>query len=274
MDPAGTRLKKLRLEKGISLEEIQKKTRIHSNILRAIEGDAITNLSPVYLKSFLKIYCKFLDVDYREYLSDYKVGETIETQKREFVSPPRKQAPQRQPSSSFMQSPAVKTKRLLALNSRSVKSLLVSVAALFLLLGLFRLGKMIFSRHKNKTVLPQQQAKQVPQRKAAVPAPKAQPAQRSAVKPAAQSVSEIRLGIRANDNCWVALKVDGRIVFQRVLAKGRFESWKAKDKMELSLGNAAAVELEVNGQLFSNLGRKGQPIKNILITREGINIPR
>ena len=66
MEPTkGTRLKKLRLEKGISLEEIQKKTKIHPNILRAIEGDAITDLSPIYLKSFLKIYCKFLGVDSR-----------------------------------------------------------------------------------------------------------------------------------------------------------------------------------------------------------------
>ena len=41
----------------------------------------------------------------------------------------------------------------------------------------------------------------------------------------------------------VTLKVDGKIFFQGVLIRGRSESWKAKEKMELSLSNAGAVEL-------------------------------
>jgi hypothetical protein len=57
------------------------------------------------------------------------------------------------------------------------------------------------------------------------------------------------------------------------LKKGRFENWYAKDKIELSLGNAAAVDLEVNGRPISNLGRKGQALKNIVITKEGLMIP-
>lgn len=259
MDQAGTRLKKLRLEKGISLEEIQKKTRIHPNILRAIEGDAITNLSPVYLKSFLKIYCKFLGVDYHHYLSDYKMVEStpLPAAQRELA-----QKQQQQAAPSFIKAASLKVKSLRP-NKTFNRIVIVSAAALFLLLGLFKAGKIIFSGRK--TPAPVQSAKAEPPRK---PAQKAKPAV------SAQSASEIKLGIKANDNCWVALKVDGRIVFQRVLAKGRFESWKAKDKMELSLGNAGAVELEVNGKVFSNLGRKGQALKNIVITREGMNIAR
>jgi hypothetical protein len=70
------------------------------------------------------------------------------------------------------------------------------------------------------------------------------------------------------------LKSDGKVVFQGVLKKGRFESWQANTKMELSLGNAGVVELEVNGKLISNLGRRGQALKNILITKEGLAIKR
>jgi cytoskeletal protein RodZ len=43
IETAGARLKQLRLEKGISLEEVQKKTRIHLNVLRAIEGDSLSD---------------------------------------------------------------------------------------------------------------------------------------------------------------------------------------------------------------------------------------
>lgn len=239
----GNRLKKIRLEKGISLEEIQKKTKIHPNILRAIEGDGISGLSPIYLKSFLKIYCKFLGLDYREYIGDYEQArEEEQAAKQPAVV---KESPRRLKISSLRP------------NKKITKVSLIALAAFFLLFGLFKAGKAVFSKRSS----------------ARVPAVAEKMGDKKP-KPAASLSSGIRLGIRARDNCWVTLKVDGRIVFQRVLTKGRFESWKAKDKMELSLGNAGAVELEVNGQVFSNLGRKGQALKNIVITRQGMEIPR
>ncbi|MBI3991561.1 MAG: helix-turn-helix domain-containing protein, partial [Candidatus Omnitrophica bacterium] len=72
MESTGTKLKNLRLQKGLSLEDVHKKTKIHLNILKAIEEDSLVNFSPVYIKGFLKIYCKSLGVDPRDCISDYK----------------------------------------------------------------------------------------------------------------------------------------------------------------------------------------------------------
>jgi hypothetical protein len=73
----------------------------------------------------------------------------------------------------------------------------------------------------------------------------------------------------------VQLKVDGKLVFYKTLERGRSKSWQAKQKMELSLGNAGGVEMEVNAQHIKNLGKRGQPIRNIVITeKEGLKIPR
>ena len=69
MAHSGAELKKIRLEKGIRLEEIHKKTKIHINILKAIEGDSLTDLNPVYLRGFIKIYCNFLGLDPKDYYS-------------------------------------------------------------------------------------------------------------------------------------------------------------------------------------------------------------
>ena len=66
IEPIGEKLKKIRQTKGLSLEEVHKKTKIHINILKAIEGESLTNLSPIYLKGFLKIYCNFLGLDPKE----------------------------------------------------------------------------------------------------------------------------------------------------------------------------------------------------------------
>ena len=40
-DSAGEKIKSARLQKGLSLEEVHKKTKIHLNILKAIEEDSL-----------------------------------------------------------------------------------------------------------------------------------------------------------------------------------------------------------------------------------------
>jgi len=78
----GVRLKQIRLARGVSLEEVHKKTRIHMSILRSIEGDSVSNLNSVYLKGFLKLYCKFLNVNPGEYIEQYR-----EVQKSVVIKP-------------------------------------------------------------------------------------------------------------------------------------------------------------------------------------------
>lgn len=279
MEPAGERLKKIRLEKGVSLEEVQKKTRVSLKILKALEGDSLTDLNPIYLKGFLKIYCKFLGLDPKDYIPDYKETPSVvkDVGAGEYVL----QKPEK--AASFFKTASLKLSSFRP--SKKVKSVLISVLIIiFSSVVLFNLGKIISSKRKVQVIKEKRTsgvsaAKKTEAKKAqrieeiksiAVPE-KPKPTKTA---PQKESSSGIRLIIRAKDNCWVSLKADGRLLFQRVLEKGRFESWQAKERMELSLGNAGAVELEVNGQLFSNLGRRGQAQKNIVITREGLNITR
>jgi len=87
--------------------------------------------------------------------------------------------------------------------------------------------------------------------------------------------SGISLGLRFKEDCWVAIKVDGRTDFHRVLRKGTHETWRAKEKIEFSLGNAGAVEVEINNSPGRTLGRRGEIIRNIIFTRdEGLIIKR
>jgi hypothetical protein len=66
------------------------------------------------------------------------------------------------------------------------------------------------------------------------------------------------------------VRVDGKVAFQNILKKSRAESWQAKERIVLSVANAGVVDLEVNGKLISNLGRRGQALKNITVTKEGL----
>ena len=92
------------------------------------------------------------------------------------------------------------------------------------------------------------------------------------VKVAAKKSSPIKLAIRAQENCWIQLHCDGKKIFEGILKKGMKESWNAKEKMKLSLGNAGGVEIELNDRILSPVGRKGQVVKDIIITSEGISI--
>ncbi|MCX5695578.1 MAG: DUF4115 domain-containing protein [Candidatus Omnitrophica bacterium] len=267
-ESVGERLKKIRLNKGLSLEEVNKKTRIHPNILKAIEGDGLTNLSPIYLKGFLKIYCKFLGVDPKECIPDYKDG--LHSSLNVAVPKPSDDRPLKVPS--FLENASLKINSLRP--NKKLKGIIISILAVIVFgIILLKLGEFISSRPKISPAVAHIQKEKAQSRlKEKSPVAKQQVTEARIPKEAS---SGITLVISAKENCLVLVKVDGRVVLHRVLEKGRSDSWKAKEKIELSLGSAAAVELIVNGQRFTNLGRRGEQLKNIIITeKDGLRIPR
>lgn len=274
MESSGARLKKIRLEKGLSLEEVYKKTKIHLNILKAIEEDNPVNLSPIYIRGFLKIYCKFLGVNPADFISGYKEPQIAETSTTT--------GSVKEQSVSFLKTATVKLGSFRP--SKKIKAVFTIIAVLIVFgIGLFRLGKFLSVKHhslQGMAKLPaftpdisKQKKTQASQAQKASAVTAKQKPKGGKVVDVKTTSSGIRLGILAREDCWVTLKADGRIVFHSNLKKGKSESWQAKDKMELSLNNAGAVDLIVNGERISPLGKKGQARKNILITKEGLSVP-
>lgn len=259
MEPsAGERLKQLRLGRGITLEEVSKKTKIHVSVLKALEEGAVANFNPVYLKGFLKIYCGFLGVDPRDYLGQEKQAQPVQ---RALAGTSQKQG-----LGSWLAriDPGVAAK--------------IARAAVFLVCAwlLFIAGKAVsakvaFSWQRAKENRAHDVSRQKAQVAAAAPSGKTA-ALPQAAKPA--SVSSVKLTVHVKENCWLQVKSDGKVVFQRVLMKGRSETWQAKERIELAVGNAGAVELHANDRFIPTIGKKGQSLKNIVITKEGLSIGR
>jgi len=261
LESVGARLKKIRLERGLSLEEAHKQTKIHLKILKAIEEDDLINLSPIYVKGFLKIYCKFLEVDPRQFIPDYKETRVVVQLKSE--------NPDKGPS--FLKNASLKLGNWRPRIKINPKVVVIIVALFVSIFVLYSLGKFISSKvaeHSRKAKIQLALSAQT----AVTAQKKSQTTAQAARQKSTSVVTEIRLGIRARENCYINLKADGRAIFQGVLKKGRFESWQAKDKFDLSLGNAGVVDLEINGKLISNLGKRGKALKNISITKEGLSI--
>ena len=71
MRKAGEYLKNIREEKGYSVEQVSKGTKISTSVIRAIEGGRTDNVEPIYLKGFLKLYCRFLGIAWADFLKEH-----------------------------------------------------------------------------------------------------------------------------------------------------------------------------------------------------------
>lgn len=259
IETAGARLKKIRQEKGLSLEDIQKKTKIHLNVLRAIEGDSISDLSPIYLKGFIKIYCGSLGLDPKDYIGPG--SQPARPVLNATVGRPIGERIEKKPS--FIKDASLKLSAMTpAFNLKKIGIYMVS-AVIVIFLGV-NLIKFILAHKKS----PLEKTKIL---MVAASTPKSVTPQNKIYKDLAQGVT---VGIFARNKSWVSAKADGKTIFHGVLTRGRSQTWHAKEKIELSLGDAGAIELQVNDQRFPNLGRHGKPLKNILINKEGLKISR
>jgi cytoskeletal protein RodZ len=87
MRTAGEILKKTRLEKGISLEEVASKTKIRPKILASLEeNDFQKTDQAAFTKGFLKTYAQFLDLNSEEILAIFR-RDFDKKEKRKVVLP-------------------------------------------------------------------------------------------------------------------------------------------------------------------------------------------
>ncbi|MCX5669205.1 MAG: DUF4115 domain-containing protein [Candidatus Omnitrophica bacterium] len=257
IETAGSRLKKIRQERGLGLEDVQKKTKVHLNVLRAIEGDSISNLSPIYLKGFIKIYCSYLGLEAKDFIGPSEqrqipalnatVGRPIGTRMEK--------------KASFIKDASIKLSTITPLINLKKIIIFAAIVVMFIFLGI-NLIRFIYARPKSRL------------ERVKISMPASAPKVHAGQTKINNLTGGFTLGIFARGKSWISVKVDGKVLFHGVLARGRTETWQAREKVELSLGDAGAVELQVNDQRFTNLGRHGQSLKNIVINKEGLKISR
>jgi cytoskeleton protein RodZ len=59
---------------------------------------------------------------------------------------------------------------------------------------------------------------------------------------------------------WLLIVADGQTVFQGFMESGRVQRWEARIALRLRIGNAGAVALAVNGSRLGTLGRLGEVV--------------
>ena len=261
MESIGARLKQARQDKGVSLEQAQKDTRIHNRILAALEEgrpqEAVSGR--VYIKSFIRKYADYLGLDGASLAEEYKGAPTIRR------GSPRERILIAAEKGSSFKFPA---KKIIA----AVVLIVVIFAGIKLVIFA---GSKIHPHTKNFGVGVKKAESPKAKPKAVVKETPKEVPQQPAVTPAAVAVPKgenISLKIKAKSDVYLKIKTDGSVIYDGILKKGSAETWEAKDSLDISTSRAEAIAAELNG---TTLGAFGKGVtKGILITRDGIKLPK
>lgn len=93
----------------------------------------------------------------------------------------------------------------------------------------------------------------------AAPGPAATPGTTSTAPPAPPlQTSPLNVAVAASGYTWVRAVADGATVFEGFMNGGDKQTWQAKRSLTVRVGNAAALNLAVNGRPMGALGNPGQ----------------
>ncbi len=254
MADIGIQLQKARERLGYDYDYIYQETKIHPRVLKALEEEDFDYFkSPIYIKSFLQKYARFLGLDSSEALAD------LESVFLRFDKKEQRRIPVTSPS---LLSPLDKVFFLFKI---LFYFLLVVFSIYFVFTGV---NKVVSLFLPDKTSILEQSG--IPKEEVNLPQQLQQEIALKKVLPE-KAVQPLELMIEIQGDCWIRLRSDGEKIFEGVLKKGRREAWKADKEFELWVGNASALKLFLNGAPLGPVGRG--VVKSIKITSQGLRLP-
>ena len=261
MSAIGNTLKEARNKKAVTLEDVHAKTKIHPRVLQLLEDEKFDKLSsPLFVRSFLKAYSEFLEINPQELLQTYEKEGQTEPDQVLFI---KSTAPRANIYSGF-------DKKLLVIPGTLAAALLV----LFLLVGLFKaVGGWI---SKAKTPISAHKTAVSNASRPIVSSPKIISSEwlyhvSQGDFPKLDEKTPLQLKIHAENDVWLRITCDGKVLFESILKKGTTESWEAEKKIELWTGNASNMQLSINGTALKPSTNKSA-VKKMRVIHTGIKI--
>ena len=251
----GEELRRERLVREISLEEISSATKISMRLLTALEASDVDRLpAPTFTRGFIRAYSAHLGLDPDEkvnaYLADLAGG-----------APDAPSAKRARPRSRFWR------------GRRSTAGTIVGgVTGLLLLLG------WIATVRRQPATLPERSApaaapvafKNVSvasEPGPLVPAPEtaANATNEAGTAERNDSAGVVSLVLDFDGDSWTKLEADGETIFSGVLRRGESKRFEARHGFRLTLGNAGAVRVTVDGRSLERLGAAGEVVRDLAL---------
>jgi len=267
--------KNIRQSKGLTLDDIARRTRIRTGFLEAIEeGNYHLLPEKYYAETFIKVYADTLGVDSAPFLARYRqhLEQTGATTQKE----PQKEI-KSEPGKHFAR-PSL-TKKHYRLAGWAIFLAAVMAIIVFILYPretVVEVSAPPLSAVKPPDVSEQQQpATEVPSKSEAVEKPGASQ-EKTEVKKQTESKKETTptgigeeskkytLGIEAKELTWLRIKEDKQEPRQYLLQPGEKLSRQAADRFEIDIGNAGGVQLSFQGKSLGAPGKSGEVVHLVL----------
>jgi cytoskeleton protein RodZ len=262
----GEALRRARLEQGLDLCTLAARTKINIKYLEAIESDDRKSLpSSFFYRSFVQQYAKSLSLDTREI--DAEVDHVLSADSPLPFPGHESAAARNVPPLTF--APRFHSRRRYA-SAAAFVPVVVGCSGVY---TLWRNWKSAPKQPAVRVVHPAAQA--TPPRRFAQPTstPEASVTLASvtrAFEPALPGY-KVMLDLLAHEVTWVSVSSDGKPVFSGILQPNQSKSVDSKQSAKMLVGNAAGIEVRLNGKLLGPLGVRGQ-VLIVLFTPDNFQI--
>ncbi len=230
----GRYLKRERESRKISLREVSKNTKVKEHLLKAIEEDQYAPLpSPTYVKGFLLSYAKYIGLDPNDVLLRFESGVKGEPVTRPETPPEKK--------------------------------ILWNIKYLWGIggaIGISLLASYFLFVHTSKP--PMESISVKPKVEEILPSPP-----QSAGKISTPEEQPFSLQLKAVEETWVRIQINGQPQHEMTLRRGETTSHQALKHIHLLVGNAGGLEIIFKGKSLERFGKSGEVV-NLIFTPQGV----
>ena len=230
----GERFRAAREERGLTLSEVGEQLRIRSVYLAAIEEENWKAIgAPVYIRGFLRTYARFLALDPEEAVAEFNAAAGVA------------------PAGPATQAASSESRQ----RSLAPFIWIASVVAIGLI-G-FVIYLFVSPPRSGGTAGPvaAQSAAPSPSVSSTVP-----PGATPQPMPAAQPLLTRTLAIHLAEASWLRVTIDGNVKIEGTFPRGTSKTFHGKTAL-VRAGNAAGVEVAVNGKSLGTLGGEGDVVE-------------
>ena len=241
-------MRRERIVREISLEEISATTKISVRLLSALEnGDRAKLPAPVFIRGFIRAYCLHVGLDPVEKINCYLA--------------------EAQPTAASASSGAKSGggSRFLRGRRSTAGTILGGITAVLLLLGLIASPE--HRRPKDPRLSEASRIEPVSFKNVA---PSNEPTpliHDDAPDPSLSSElsSSVALVLQFDEPSWIEISADGEKVFGGTISAGVSRKFEARKTFSLTLGNAGGVRVSIDGRPLAPLGRPGEVVRNVVL---------
>ncbi len=282
LEALGKSLREAREARGLTLEDVEKATRIRARYLEALEAGQFEALpSAVQARGFLRNYARHVGLDPSETMTRLEealhasrrisifkrfrrnkksIAEDAPTLENGVKPLPVSEAPPFDPA-QFESAAMPRLSRMRRLRQLITVDAVIIVALFFGIVTFFIWG----GSRVAAAVLTQPEITATPQviGPAATPTILANITFTPTAPPPLTNFSEVQLELYAEQRAYVRVTVDGEIRYEGLLAAGEQLTYSSAQLVEVTTGNAAGVRIVLNGSDFGTLGEFGEVVTHI-----------